>query len=72
MYSKKAEKFLAKLDKKTARRLIAGIDKLPNGDVVKLRGLKDIYRLRIGDFRIKFTKEEGRIVIGEINIANPI
>ena len=65
-YSKQAEKYLEKLNKNTALRLILAINKLPEGDVKKMRGFENLYRLRIGDFRIKFTRADGQIVVEEI------
>lgn len=59
-YSKKAMKFLLKQDVITRKRIVEGIEKLPLGDVKKLKGL-DGYRLRIGDYRILFDKD-GNIV----------
>ena len=62
-YSKQAEKYLGKLNKNTALRLIMAINKLPEGDVKKMRGFENLYRLRIGDFRIKFTRINGQTII---------
>lgn len=52
-YSKQAIKFLNKQDKPTRVRIIAAINNLPSGDVVKLQG-EEGYRLRVGNFRIIF------------------
>ena len=65
-YSKQAEKYLGKVNKDIALRLITAINKLPEGDVKKMRGFKNLYRLRIGDFRIKFTRENGQTTVEEI------
>lgn len=50
-YSKAAVKFIKKQDKNTQKRIIDAIEKLPQGDVVKLQGLGG-YRLRIGNYRV--------------------
>ncbi len=66
-YSKKAMKFLLKQDIKNQKRIVGGIEKLPLGNIKKLKGF-DAYRLRIGDFRILFDVD-GK-VIDIINIGN--
>jgi len=66
-YSKQAEKFLAKVDKNTAVRLVTAINKLPDGNVKKLRGFKNLYRLRVGDYRVKFTRDGNDILVEEID-----
>ena len=71
-YSKQAAKYLEKLDQKTALRLITAINKLPNGDVRKMRGFKNLYRLRVGDFRIKFTHDNGQITVEELGARGDI
>ena len=52
--TKIAVKDLKKLDKTTRERIISGIYKLPIGDIKRLNGYVNYYRLRIGDFRIIF------------------
>lgn len=58
------EKFLKKLDKKTAYRLrecllkILTLD-IDEYDVKKLKGHKNLYRARLGKVRVIFKKEEG-------------
>lgn len=66
-YSKQAEKFLDKQSDKTFDRIVAAIDKLPEGDVVKLSGYKELYRLRVGDFRILYKIMCGEILIDKID-----
>lgn len=57
-YSKQAIKFLKKLDKTTKQRIVTAIRKIPYGDIKKMQGYtKDIYRLRVGDYRIIFNKQ---------------
>lgn len=55
-FSKQAKKFLHKLSKSDYDRILASIYKLPKGDVVKLQGTGG-FRLRVGNFRILFTKD---------------
>ena len=52
-YSKAAVRFLRRQNKDTQSRIINAIEKIPNGDIVKLSGIKG-YRLRVGDFRVVF------------------
>jgi len=42
---------------------------LPKGDVKKLKGY-EYYRLRVGDFRVIFTKNDEELVILVIDIGN--
>lgn len=54
-YSKQAVKFLQKQTKQVQQRIISAINKLPAGDVKRMQGSK-LYRLRVGDFRILFSR----------------
>jgi mRNA interferase RelE/StbE len=54
-YSKLAVKVLNALDGITKNRIKEGIEKIPRGDIKKLRGHNELYRLRIGDWRIIFS-----------------
>jgi len=67
IYSKQATKYLEKLSKNMSLRLVTAINKLPDGDVKKLRGFNSLYRLRVGDLRVTFTQDNGQIVVEEIN-----
>ena len=70
LYSKTSLKYLQALDKKTRKRIFSGIEKLPSkGDVKKMKGqkLKNIYRLRIGKYRIIFIMEKEWIKILDID-----
>lgn len=68
--TKKAEKFIEKQDKDTQKRIIKAISELPEGDVKKLKGMDEIYRLRVGDFRILFEKNDKEVTIIVIDIGN--
>jgi mRNA interferase RelE/StbE len=60
----RAEKDLASLDKKTAQRIRAALDKMiisiSSVDIKKLKGSPDRWRLRVGDYRVllQITEEE--------------
>lgn len=64
-YSKQAAKFLLKQPKHTQQRIITAINKLPSGDVKKMQG-ESLYRLRVGDFRILFSKTGEILMIEKI------
>lgn len=68
--TKKAEKFIKRQDKDTQKRIIRAIIELPEGDVKKLKGMNDIYRLRVGDFRVIFEKNDNELIIVVIDIGN--
>ena len=42
------------MSKSDQERIRAAIDRLPEGDVRQLQGLRDQRRLRVGDWRIRF------------------
>ena len=65
-YAKQARKALARLDVPTRRRVRQGIHKLPEGDVKRLKGYTDLYRLRIGDWRILFTMIANDISVEDV------
>ena len=65
-YSKASVKFLKKQNKDTQYRIINAIEKIPNGDIVKLHGV-DAYRLRVGDFRVVYDSYGNIINIIDIN-----
>lgn len=65
-YKKKAVKYINSADKPTKRRLKEAIEKLPFGDIRKLTGLENEYRLRVGDLRVLFTIENDIITINDI------
>lgn len=68
-YEKRCVKYLKKLDKSTRLRIIKGINKLPHGDVKRLQGNAENYRLRIGSFRIIFSKNDENLIILIIEIG---
>ena len=65
-YKKKAVKYINYCDKDTKKRLKKAIEKLPFGDIKRLKELKNEYRLRVGDLRVLFTKENDIITINDI------
>ena len=67
-YSKQALKFLKKVDTITRKRIVTAIKKIPYGDIKKMQGYSDdIYRLRVGDYRIIFNKKGQVCMIEKID-----
>ncbi|MDE6989458.1 MAG: type II toxin-antitoxin system RelE/ParE family toxin [Lachnospiraceae bacterium] len=48
------------------KRLRESIEKIPFGDIKKLQGIENGYRLRVGDLRILFSIEDDTIYIDNI------
>ncbi len=53
IYTKKARKSIKSLDIRVKDRVKDGIEKIPFGDIKKLQGYSNLYRLRIGDYRME-------------------
>jgi mRNA interferase RelE/StbE len=69
-FEKAAQKFLDKQDKAQRIRLYKAIYKLPDGtDIKKMKG-HNLYRLRIGDYRILYSIDDVVRVIMIENIDN--
>lgn len=66
VYEKEAAKHIQEQDKPTRQRLKAAIEKLPDGDVKRLQGYKNDYRLRVGDLRVLYAVEEDIIIVKEV------
>ena len=65
-YSRKSVKYINSADKLTKKRLKEAIEKIPLGDIKKLQGVEDGYRLRVGDLRVLFSMENNKIYIDNI------
>lgn len=62
--SKKAKKFIDKLPKNEKSRVVSAIERLPNGeDIKKLKGHDDLLRLRVGNYRIVYTVDNGKLIV---------
>lgn len=70
VYSKQAYKYLKKQSEQDYNRILSEINKLPDNHhrIKKLSGISNLYRLRVGDFRVLFTPEleRGTIKIEKI------
>ena len=69
-----AARELTKLDIAVQRRLARVIDRLaddprPTG-AVKLRGADDVWRVRVGDYRILYRLEEDRLVVLIVKVGH--
>ena len=72
-YLKEAEKAINVYDMPTRRRIIEAINKLPYGNVKPLKGkLINLYRLRIGKFRVIFTFDEGDYTIIDVDVRGDV
>lgn len=60
VYTKSAMRSIKSLDIRVKDRVKAGIEKIPLGDIKKLQGYSNLYRLRIGDYRRRFC-EQGNV-----------
>lgn len=68
---KPAKKFIDKLSIHDKRRILFAIQQLPHtGDIKKMQGTSDYYRLRVGDFRIIYTVDHGELIICVVAAGN--
>ena len=69
-YHKKAVKFINSLPPKERQRIKRGIEKLIESpkscDIKMLEGYNNVYRLRVGQYRIIFTKDNVVLFIADI------
>ena len=61
VFTGRARRDFQRLDPPVRRRIIEALDRLtgdlPAGDVVKLTGGQDEWRLRVGDWRVRFQRD---------------
>ena len=70
---KLAERFIVKLSKPEKERVLKAIYRLPEGnDIKQMRGKKSkgMYRLRVGDYRIIYTVDNGRLIVCVVDAGN--
>lgn len=65
-YSRKATKYINAADKPTKQRLKMAIEKIPKGDIKKLKGTDAEFRLRVGDLRVLFTYNDDYVIVNDI------
>ena len=71
-YSSRSKKFLKKSDKALAKRLIEKIEKLRTDPVIHdtktVEGSKNLFRIRVGDYRILYEVDRMNNLIGIVKI----
>ena len=68
---KKAKKFIDRLPMNEKRRIVSALERLPYGDDIKrLQGHDELYRLRVGDYRIIYTVDHGQLIVCVIDAGN--
>jgi len=67
---KRAHKFIESQSKENQKRLLISIYKLPEGDIKSLQGFEDLFRLRVGNYRVIFTKQDDILLIKVVNAGN--
>ncbi len=69
-----ALKSLRKIENRTQRRIEKKIDTLTSNpipeDSKKLKGKRDLYRIRVGDYRIVYTIENKKLIVLIIKIGH--
>ena len=69
--TKKAVKFIEKQPEPQKTRLYSAIKRLPEkGDIIKMQGVEETYRLRVGNYRVIYEKEDDLMVITVIEADN--
>lgn len=72
VFARQAQRQLEKLNPQTALRIVEGCERLkrnpfPDGKhVKKLKGYEELYRLRVGDFRVVFQRSGSRIDVIDV------
>lgn len=68
---KPAMKFLQKQPQAQRERLLKAIQGLPgNGDIKPMSGHKNLYRLRVGSYRVIYTIEGDLLIVRVLTIGN--
>lgn len=71
LIKKRAKKFIDKLSKNEKARIVAAIEQLPNGsDIKKMKGHDNLMRLRVGEYRVIYTVDDGALVVLVIDAGN--
>jgi mRNA interferase RelE/StbE len=65
-FTKLAQKELARINEPSKGRLMNAIYKLPKGNIKRLQGNSEDYRLRVGDYRVIYSKIDNFILINEV------
>ena len=66
-----AEKFISRLPRPEKERVLRAIARLPDaGDIKRMQGSTDLYRLRVGEYRILYHVDHGRLIVCVIDAGN--
>lgn len=65
-YEKMAVKHIETMDRNIKLRLKKAIEQLPFGDIKKLKGYQNEYRIRVGNLRVLFSLENDIITIKDV------
>jgi putative uncharacterized protein relE len=64
-YAKAPVKTIGSMDRTLKQRIKKAIEALPKGDVKPLKGSSELYRLRVGDWRIVFSYPDKDTILVE-------
>lgn len=67
---KNAVKFLKEQSKQQQERLLKAIYGIPKGNIKPLQGFKEIYRLRVGSYRVIYRLKKEELLILVLKIGN--
>ena len=68
---KKAKKFIDKLPANERKWVVSAIEQLPNGeDIKKIQGYDELLRLRVGDYRIIYSVDNGELIVYVVDAGN--
>lgn len=70
IFEKKAVKYLQSLQNNQQKRIMNAIKKLPVGDIKPLKNHDGLFRLRVGDYRVIFTKQDDISLITILNAGH--
>ena len=65
-YSRTALRSIKSLDSRVKDRIREGIEGIPYGDIKKIQGHSDLYRLRIGGYRVLFEIIGNEIYVNDV------
>jgi mRNA interferase RelE/StbE len=66
IFTKSALKEMSRLDAVTYTRITDAVNRLPSGDIKKLKGMPGNFRLRVGGYRVIFKLQEAVILVGAV------
>ncbi len=73
-FARSAQKDLQKLPHEQRQRIARRVDRLAENprppDVTKLSGFEDVYRIRVGDYRVVYEIQDQRLLIFVIRIGH--